>query len=329
MKKSLVLSAALWLAMIARGDCGIIDSSVFSNGFRWDAAPAVFDGWERSIDGGIRYSLQGGSYEAFRDRFQWNTLPTVEQFQGAIEHAFAAWTSVDPVSGLGTNLNFIPDLATPVVGGQTFTSINFRGAEIDLFGVDAGGNALRGFTGLQAFPQTVQLTSGVADYPDTAAIVGVDILLNNNPGAVYSLDIFRRLLTHEIGHAIGLADVDLGGLFLDDNFDPLNPVGTLNNSWAHLVNPMDPANSPGLTTFSIPQSTFAVAGVNLLMESNGLGIGLGNPLTELVPLTNDEYGMRQYLYPVVSVPEPSSFLLLLSTLLFFRRKRPQLASQAI
>ena len=26
---------------------------------------------ERSLDGGLRYSLQGGSYQAYRDLFSW------------------------------------------------------------------------------------------------------------------------------------------------------------------------------------------------------------------------------------------------------------------
>ena len=33
------------------------------------------------------------------------------------------------------------------------------------------------------------------------------------------------------------------------------------------------------------------------MESSGLGISLGNPASNLVPLRNDDYGMRQFLYP--------------------------------
>jgi hypothetical protein len=37
---------------------------------RWDAAPHFVDGVERSLDGGLRYSVQGGSYEAYRDLFE-------------------------------------------------------------------------------------------------------------------------------------------------------------------------------------------------------------------------------------------------------------------
>jgi len=289
---------------------GIIFTEGFASGVRWDAAPQTLGGNERSLQGGLRYSLQGGSYAAFRDRFTWSSLPSVAAFQQSVEQAFGAWTTADPVSGLGTSLSFVPDFATGVVGTGNFQGINFNGAEIDLFGINAGDNGLRGFTGLQFADQTVTLTSGVANYLNSGAIAGVDITINNNPGAVYTLDSFRRLLTHEIGHSIGLADVDLGGQFIDDNFNALNPVSTLNNSWAGLVNPLDPANSAGLSQFSIASSTFGLTGIDLLMESNGLGVGPGNPLSNLFPLTNDEYGTRQYLYPsLTAVPEPSSFAL--------------------
>ena len=290
---------------------GIVFTEGFASGVRWDAAAQTLGGNERSLQGSLRYSLQGGSYESYRDRFTWSSLPSVAAFQQSVEQAFEAWTRTDPVSGLGTSLSFVPDFATTVVGTGNFQGVNFNGAEIDLFGINAGDNGLRGNTGIQFADQTVTLTSGVANYLNSGAIAGVDITINNNPGAAYSLDTFRRLLTHEIGHSIGLADADLGGQFIDDNFNALNPVTTLNNSWAGLVNPLDPTNSAGLSQFSIASSTFGITGIDLLMESNGLGIAAGNPLSNLFPLTNDEYGTRQYLYPrITAVPEPSSMALI-------------------
>ena len=44
------------------------------------------------------------------------------------------------------------------------------------------------------------------------------------------------------------------------------------------------------------------------MESNGLGIAAGNPVTNLTPLSNDDYGTRQFLYSVV--PEPVTLSLI-------------------
>jgi hypothetical protein len=34
------------------------------------------------------------------------------------------------------------------------------------------------------------------NYANSFSISGADVTINSNPGAVYSLDLFRRLLTH-------------------------------------------------------------------------------------------------------------------------------------
>ncbi|MCA9126916.1 MAG: hypothetical protein KDB22_07520 [Planctomycetales bacterium] len=295
-------------------------------GQRWDAESRTFNGEDRSLVGGISFSVEGGSYAAFRDQFSWISTPSVGDFQSAVESAFAAWTTVDPTSGLASAFSFTPSLSTSVVTGPSFGTVRFEGAEIDIVASDAGTNGLLGLTTVLGFGVPVTLTSGVANYTQSAAIQAVDLHINNNPGAVYSLNAFRRVLTHELGHAIGLGDVDQGGQFIDDNYDSSSPVSTLNNSWAGLVDPLDPANSIGLNNYSISPSIFATTGIDLLMESNGLGVGASNPLSNLFPLTNDEYGMRQYLYPsLVAVPEPGSSVILGLTLLLgnlrMRRKR--------
>jgi hypothetical protein len=67
----------------------------------------------------------------------------------------------------------------------------------------------------------LKLTSGTTNYPGFA-ISGADITFNINPQAQYTLTSFRTILTHEIGHALGLADVDVtsgpAGTFIDDNY---------------------------------------------------------------------------------------------------------------
>jgi hypothetical protein len=303
-------------------------NAALGGGFRWDAAPRTISlvgvPSERSLQGGLRYSLQGGSFEAYRNLFSWASVPSVQSFQTAVQQAFDAWTVVDPVSGLGSTLSFVPDLATPVVGFNTGSGgLDPRGAEIDLFGSTDAGFWNVGSTGTQgearfsAIGSTVTLTSGIANYPGSGAISGADIILNSNPGAVYTLDLFRRLLTHEIGHTIGLGDVEGSinpGAFIDDNFDgtsSASAVATLTNSWAALVNPLNPAASP-LARFTVPFANpgTTTPGVNILMESNGLGIAAGNPVTNLTPMANDDYGTRQFLYPFV--PEPNGLALLLS-----------------
>jgi hypothetical protein len=339
------LVAILWCAA-APARAGVIfglTGASLAGGYRWDADPLTISiggtTYERSLDGGLRYSLESGSYEGFRNMFTWSIVPTVEDFIQAVGAAFGAWTAVDPVTGLGTALSFIADLGTPVEGTAFGGGLNSAGAEIDILASFDGNLWNPGNTSPQAetyFTTTATLatlTSGVTGYAGARSIAGADITINNNPGAVYSLDLFRRLLTHEIGHAIGLGDVegDLNpGTFIDDNFDGSSSalaLATLTNSWASLVNPLDPAASP-LRRFTVPPGNpgTTTPGVDLLMESRGLGIGASNPVTKLVPLTNDDFGSRQFLYPDArprSVPEPASTALFATGALgwLMRRRR--------
>lgn len=304
------------------------------NGYRWDAAPRTVNlsgqNYERSLNGGLRFSLQGGSYQSYRDLFAWNVVPSVAAFTTAVNQAFSAWTATDPATGLVSGVSFTADLNTPVVGVAT-GGLDLRGAEIDLFGSndgtfwDPGNNGTQGETYFNGSGSTVQLTSGTVGY-NSIAINGADIRMNSNPGAVYTLDVFRRILTHEIGHAIGLGDVegDINpGAFIDDNYNgssSATTLATLTNSWALLVDTANPANSP-LSRFTVPYADpgTQTVGVDILMESRGVGIGASNPVTNLTPLTNDDYGTRQFLYPT---PTPgASFIGLLGFGMIARRRR--------
>ncbi|MEZ6061268.1 MAG: PEP-CTERM sorting domain-containing protein [Planctomycetaceae bacterium] len=280
--------------------------------WRWDNASLVHLGTpdgdiERSLAGGLRYSIEGGSFSSYYSLFSWDVAPTEVEFEQAVTNAFSHWTSVDPVSGFGTSISFVQDFGTAVNSGTSSGAFeNLRlGSEIDLFANSELG-AGSGFAQVSALGTQVELTSGVSGY-SSFAISGADIFLSASQLTVQD---FELLLTHELGHALGLADVELAdgtAIFLDDNFDGTNnstALATLMNSWADLVNPLDPDNiaGSGLSLYSVANGDpgLDTAGVAILMESDDAG---GFP----IGLKNDDYAMRQFLYPqLAAVPEPSS-----------------------
>ncbi|MCA9217991.1 MAG: hypothetical protein KDB27_33200 [Planctomycetales bacterium] len=285
---------------------------------RWNADPHTVDDVERSLDGGLRYSISGGSYEAFLAEFQWEgTAPTVNEFQEAIEHAFADWEQVDPATGLGTELRFVPDLETPVVLVPPQRSLEEGarlnpGAEIDILGVPLANSFLRGRAVIYGDPVTssVTLTSGVSDY-QAVVISGADVhMANDNIWA--SLDEFRLVLSHELGHAIGLADVDLSSedsptrtMFYDDNFDNTSDDSahkTLTNSFAELIDPLDPNNTAALNLYELCDNSDDRCVSRPGVDTPGVDIHMETSFQVRAPgPQNDDFAGRQFLYPFVRV----------------------------
>jgi len=316
LKLTVICLFAFIPSCLSKADAAVIfGNNGLNNGSRWDAAPRTIGGNERSLMGGLRYSLQGGSYEDYRDLFSWQgTAPSIAEFQQAIEESFAAWTVLDPASGLETDLTFVADLSTPVAGPAANIGVNVNGAEIDLLaetdGVlwNSGDSSLRAETFFNTSSFTnLTLTSGTTSYPGFA-ISGADLKMNNNSGALWNLTRFQSIMTHEIGHAIGLGDVDVSGTFgdfIDDNYDgssSTTALATLTNSWAGLVNPINPANSP-LGLFNVANANPGVdtPGVDILMETIVPAVFNGDP----TPLQNDDFGGRQFLYPALGAGPPA------------------------
>lgn len=288
-------------------------STGLAAGSRWDSAPRVVGGVERSLNGGLRFSLQGGSYQAYRNLLTWlGTPPSVAEFEQAVLEAFDVWTTTDPVTGLDTVIRFVPDLSTPV--STTLSGFVRLGAEIDLLASNDGNSWNPGDNGTRAevsfssisVSGDLTLTSGVTGYAGFA-ISGADVTFNNHTGARYTLSTFRTLLTHEIGHALGLADVDTNsgpsGDFIDDNYNNSSAatiVATLGNSFALLINPANPGASP-LQRYTVNNSNmgFDTPGVDILMESSVPTIFFGSGGAYL---TADDVAGRQFLYPVTLQP---------------------------
>jgi hypothetical protein len=276
---------------------------------RWDAVDFmlgtgnIFNG--RSLAGGITYNFEAG----FLNKFTWaGVAPTQAQLDAAIAAAFSVWDVNSPLSFLKVN-------TATVLTNRNAAGNDILGADIDLFATDISPLAETAVYGIrQADGGNVTLTSGPADYPSsTIAAVDIRIDLTGSSGNPWTLPIWTKVLTHEIGHAIGLGDVE-SNPFWDTN-DTLNDVMT--------ISALDPNNSQNLANKGeLGAAKFSA--IDILMES-GLGT---TPYWNARPntLANDDIAGRFFLYPV---PEPESYMMMLAglgLLGFAARRRKQKAA---
>ena len=105
---------------------------------------------------------------------------------------------------------------------------------------------------------------------------------------------------------MGHADLGLPGRFVDDNYDGASQAtanATFMNHFSHLINPLDPSNSPLLNLYTVPNSSLGTnaSDVHILMER----FLDSATISAINPMSPDDYAQRQFLYPA-TVPEPGS-----------------------
>lgn len=183
---------------------------------RWDSVNRMDGvGTNRSLVGGLSYNFQGGSLANYFALFTWAAGSTLAQFQTAVNSAFDAWQSEDK------NIKFTP--GTVAVAAPTMATDNHVvGNEIDFFAQAALGAS--GLTFKYGVQDPVRLTNGYSNdgsgnFTPSDRIYASDIYINTVSGMGWTIGNWQDTFTHEIGHALGLGDVDVRD-FIDSNANP-------------------------------------------------------------------------------------------------------------
>jgi hypothetical protein len=158
-------------------------------------------------------------------------------FQTVVERAFAQWTFTDPASGLGSNLAFVADFATPVAGGyaaaprSTCTAYNHQ--QLGRDGFDAATTT-----------DDITLTSGTTGYGGVAIAGAEHHAQHQSDMDDPKLPDRPRPRDRTRARPRGRGPVlGPGGIFIDDNYDGSTRAtakATLMNSFAALIDPYDP-----------------------------------------------------------------------------------------
>jgi hypothetical protein len=280
---------------------GVLQPTTLDQAPRWD------DFW---LNSGLTYGL--GDITNFLPRFTDGT--TAQRLTAGVATVFSLWTTADPnlqfragtTVAANTNYNFTNCTASscPLNRLTNPSATNIIGNNIDIFAYDLGTSNPNFQAGAvtvaygEQFP--VHLTNGFSTNPPGNGLFpswdidAVDIGFNT--AYSWTLQSFENVLLHELGHALGLGDVDLSTRFFDsDNNNVTNPIqinqaGDVRQGLNAYVGPLL-ATNPGNPNLS--------ADGNIVMCS-----GCPNrPAT----LMNDDIGGIRFLYPV---PEPATLALL-------------------
>ncbi len=154
------------------------------------------------------------------------------------------------------------------------------------------GSDAAGITIVFGDEQDVNLTNGfgfdsIGGLFPSWRILSVDLAMNTSDP--WSLVTWEQTLIHELGHALGLGDVDAAASrFFDNDADITNPI---------------PINQRGDVREGLPVS--GTGPISVSRADSHILMCSGCPL--LPALKNDDLGGIRFLYPI---PEPATFALL-------------------
>lgn len=278
---------------------GLDDAARWSMTSLEDGLSYRFGSWTIDVTTG-KPVVQTLGLNDFYSRFSFVAGTTLAQFTGAVDAAFATWTSSawparnSPLSfALGKKdvaapfNSWVPDVLVPLSGNVLV------GNEIDVFAVDLG-VANYGLTLNFGTRDDLKLTNGfgfdsIGGLFPSSTTLAVDLGMSTSfGGSAWEIAKWQSIFTHELGHALGLGDVDKMD-FWDTDGDIANAMAI--NQWGDVRDgiPFDP----------LPSVAVATADGKILMCSTCP--------TRLTTLQNDDLAGIRFLYPV---PEPASLALI-------------------
>jgi predicted Zn-dependent protease with MMP-like domain len=245
---------------------------------RWDS------GTSHSIS--VDYNFESGNVNDFKDLFTWDgTAPSDTDFANAVAAALAVWsTENNNITLSKVNTAVVRDFG---VGGN-----KLEGTEIDIFAEDLSVGTL-GETVLYGNSDDVALTSnfstGGGVFPSSTILsseVAIDV---DADGDNWTLAAWQATFVHELGHALGIGDAEVGSFY--DRDDTIN-------------------NAMGINQGGDVRTGLSDKGDKTVAQT--AGILMRSEFTGLTALANDDKAAVDFFYPV---PEPSTLVLMGGSLL--------------